>query len=182
MPPQGVIQKAIVLGGVVAPPVPPTDDLTLIQAQTIAGSAVQDVTFASLNGDVDEIYLLIFRVKNAYNGAIGINLLPNNVSTNQTSYYHVYTSGHTIGSGGGWGLTYQNALNTLAVGKTWIYAKTGFYRFYIMHGYRTGDQGGVHQSGHWTDTATNITSLVLHSSQASSIAVGSSFYLYKPKV
>jgi hypothetical protein len=154
--------------------------LVLIEKKTVAGSAVQDVTFASLNGDVDELYILIYRVKNAYNGVMNLSLQPNGLTTNQTSYYHIYTSGHGVGGGAGsWGLNYLTALNAYGYGKVWIFAKTGQYRSYLQHGYRTGDQGGLHQMGDWSDTSTNITSLVIHSDRAGGIAVNSTFELYR---
>ena len=154
---------------------------TLIQTQTVAGSPVQDVTFSSLNGDVDIIYLMLFRIQNAYNGVTNIFLYPNNLATNHADYYHFYGASHSFGSGSarGFPIGYLSALNVWEVGELMMFAKTGMARFYVLDAYRTGSLGNTNRSSHWSDTSTNVTSLVVHADRAGGIAVGSTINLFK---
>jgi hypothetical protein len=155
--------------------------LTLIERKTIAGSAVQDVTFASLNGDVDVLYLLTSLIKNGYSGATSFYIYPNNQTSNTTHYNHYAGSGHGIWSAGnaGWLIGVNDAIARWDFCETLIWAKTGLYRLYVSENWRTVGNLALSRSGHWTDTATNITSLVIHADRATGIDVGSIFTLYK---
>ena len=53
--------------------------LTLLETITVTGSAVASFTFSGLNGDVDKLYKLLWRL--VVNGTCTVDIKPNNLST-----------------------------------------------------------------------------------------------------
>lgn len=147
-------------------------------------SAGTSHTFAGLDGDEDEIYLLVFRI--IKNGAptITTTIRPNGLTTNQaTQQFHRGTnSGNTststvlmAGDGG--------ASGSVETGRVWIHAKTGTRRTFESLRIQTvsSDLLLVEAFAYWNETATNITSLEVVCDQASGIGAGSYLRLYKLK-
>ncbi len=151
-----------------------------VEEQVIAGADVQDVTFSGLLGDTDEEYLLVGRiVKSA--ATVEYSLEPNNVATAQKST--------RIRAGGG-GVAEVNA-NTMQIAKPGadilmyfeleLLAHSDHWRMCRINGVhaRTGASPNRFTNGSfWEESATEITSLVVHADTAAEIKIGSSFILY----
>jgi hypothetical protein len=156
--------------------------LDLVENHDFAAPATS-YTFAGLDGDTDEVYLLTYRIIKAVGAATNVVVQPNALTTNQltkivfggsSSGSDSYTDLRIIASG-------SLTTGDVAEGRFWFAAKTGAIR--------TGraawaDTDGVNlylhdTAEHWTDTVVNITSLKVLSSQANGIGTGSYLRLYK---
>jgi hypothetical protein len=170
--------------------------LVLIESQ-IVPSHTQTVTFSNLDGDSDRFYLLKFKVKKNGGGsgtAYNYYLRPNGVTSNLSSQQFFPFMTTTGGSSGVstssdasaitlFGTTYQIGYWD---GFVHISAEKTVPRLFNIRSDRyTDNAAGTIQlglgrtSGRWNETSTNLTSLVIHCSQASGIAAGSDFHLYK---
>jgi len=137
----------------------------------------------ALDGDVDEEYVCRYRF--VKNGNPVYSLQPNGIATGQ-SFEAVVSAG---------GVASASALTELRItgasvgaeeyhGEFRLHAKTGRPRRF-----KTADTGidtssfdvsfYVNGGGAWSDTSTNVTSLVIASSLASGIGIGSTFELYR---
>ena len=157
------------------------EKLELIEHKT--PSAQSSVTFENLNGDTDEKYLLILDL--GFDTASNVlTLKPNNIATDQkTSLYYVYTSNH--GNSNSPNIRIGSSDNNKANrcrSKTLILAKTGNYRRFEtnINIYGVGNTTPINMWGwcQWSDTTTNITSLVVD------VDVGTftgDIYLYRVK-
>jgi hypothetical protein len=146
----------------------------------VTGSAVQTITFSGLNGDLDIRYRIEGYTVNVANGA-SIVFKPNNVGTNQLireDYgpanqdlsFLEFGAAFVSGSGG----------YSLITGD--FDAKTGKPRKFQAQCLSISN-GALAQRynnfGVWTDTSTNVTSLVITSAGVN-FAVGSIFCCYTP--
>ena len=157
------------------------EKLELIEHKT--PSAQSSVTFENLNGDTDEKYLLILDL--GFDTASNVlTLKPNNIATDQkTSLIRVYysSSSRTNASDIRIGTSDSNKANRCR-SKTLILAKTGNYRRFEtnINIYGVGNTTPINMWGwcQWSDTTTNITSLVVD------VDVGTftgDIYLYRVK-
>lgn len=145
------------------------------------GAAVQDHDISGLNGDVDGGYELWIYLINAA-GTSALTIQPNALATNQAGPTIYYQSVSVLGTDRT-ALNVCYALNTGNAGAgqshVFIQSTTGKSRLMIADSVNGGSAAGtaIHELNKvlWTDTATNITSLRLHSSIASGIGVGSIF-------
>lgn len=165
-----------------------TSALDLIENKDIAAPATS-VTFAGLNGDTDEVYLLVYRLVKNTAAVMLTTLRPNGVTTNQRTTYNY--SGWQGGGpvSGAFNITTMEiganggASGALEFGHLWITAKTGFAR--MGHGHWAQSDGAdllsIVNAMHWTDTAANIVSLDVVADQANGIGAGSYFRLFKLK-
>ena len=137
-----------------------------IETKTLSDAST--TTFSSLDGDADEEYLLVINVSLTRNSQAYSNLQikPNNQTSNQNS-----TARETIGSGATstisasliWVGSTSGSETGKVTGETYIYAKSGSNRNFAAKWVRTGASLTAITSlvGRWTDTSTNITSLVI---------------------
>lgn len=151
------------------------------------GVAQTSITISGLDGDTDEEYLLITRLKSDYVGSVAYYLRPNNDSGSNYGYQLIYGENTTIGAARGTSnnmeLGATDATNILSFSKHLIYAKSGYVRTALleMSAKISGTTVSVVElSGQsWNNTVDNITSLVILSSQINGLGVGSRIILLK---
>lgn len=167
--------------------------LILVSSQVVTGSAVSSVTFSGLNGDVDKNYAIVSFVKiTAASGQKFIVFKPNGLTTNlSTTRYQAIANSHAASLLSSTLAVLTEGYNgTESSSRTDINARTGGLRHFCTNSstyYITSASTAVNtlyrNLGIWLQSSTNITSLVIASSDgSSSIAVGSEFYLYKYEV
>jgi len=170
-----------------------SDGLILIESKYI-DSNTSSVTFSGLDGDVDKNYLLISRCYTVGTpGTTYLTLLkPNGLATNvstsyrwsrasTTSYLNWGTNIHPVSN-------YSNGSTSLTITK--FGAKTGMKRYiytdWSAFNAAASTLDDMEFFTTWTDTTTNVTSIVVEgldgSSAASCIGAGSTFHLYKYEV
>lgn len=148
-------------------------------------SAVTSVTISGLNGDIDIQYRLLSRVISV--GDISVVVQPNNDTTSGNyGYQNLYGNDTSILAvrttyNGFWLCGGNNNLNQA---KMLIYAKSGYVRTAISEDATqivTTTVNFIENWGQsWNNTIDNITSLVIRSSLASGLGIGSHFELWKP--
>jgi hypothetical protein len=141
----------------------------------------------SLDGDIDEAYVIEFYIPAPLAGTPDYAVKPNNISTNQVSArrYHGTSASTANTTDVGWIFNRQapNARHTS--GTIEIQAKTGKPRAYqtdAVIGAIPEDINNVWTSGNagwWNDTTTNITSIVIDSTVAATIKAGARFVLFR---
>lgn len=152
------------------------------------GSAVTSVTISSLNGDVDEDYLLLCRFVNGFNGATFYYAQMN--SDSGTNYGRQYLDGtdttvtaarvtNAVGMGVGYAST-QNYLtmSSLAINAKSGYIRTGFSKYSLSVNTTTVTQAQLN-GWSWNNTADNITSIKVTADQTNGIGVGSRIILLR---
>ena len=152
-------------------------------------SPATSVTISDLNGNSDEVYLILVWWKNNYNGAIELYLRPNNDSgANYALTYYGYQTGVGPISGyfqnkSGMRLSYIETINYMAFSYSFLYAKSGGQRVMVTHSAEkvTTELCGRGNTEHgvWNNIAYNITSLVVVSAGANGIGVGSHIIVFK---
>jgi hypothetical protein len=152
---------------------------------TVLGGAASSVTFSGLNGDTAVCYYLSSSIK--VTGNCTAYILPNNDGTaGNFGYQYLYSDGTTVGAGRsattpGFWFGYGSANTRIFLANAIIFAKTGFLRPAILQS--ASDINATSVGNGWmfgqsfTDTATNITSLVVKAS-ANNFDTGSQFDLY----
>jgi hypothetical protein len=150
-------------------------------------SAATSVTISSLLGNTDEIYIIRAKFVNNAAGAATYAVHPNNDTG--TNYGYQYIAGVdtaiTAARSTSTGLTigYNDATNKVCYSECTIYAKSGYVRTAIVHTGRsiTGttitDLYGLGES--WNNSADEITSLVIDSSSADGLGIGTRIDIYK---
>ncbi len=152
----------------------------LIERKQIAG-AVQNVTFSGLDGDADEVYKLIGRIIKPA-GVAAYRFRPNGLTTNQSMGV---TSNGTFALFGTLDfLTAVIAAGNIISFECLIHARetveaTGMDRQFIGKAMESGSALQVNDFGGVWGGAGNITSLLVSSSIASGIGIGSTFELFK---
>lgn len=162
---------------------------TLIYSTDLT-SATMSVNMSGLNGNSDELYVIIARVKGYAGGAATYSLRPNGFVANQRCTY-VRNANNVWGSG---------TATILEVGRAQAVAgeNVTLTFFIVLHSsYSTGGTtvfrsyfsfcGGSSQSvtgtyvslygGAWADPSTNMTSITFYSTW--SMQIGSSFRMYR---
>lgn len=138
----------------------------LIEEKTLPAGTTS-VTFSGLDGDSDKEYLCEFNLIIVLgNGGAGLIWKPNNSSSNQDAVQHRYHSTWDGYSGGNVSrLVYQGTTgDTVYCSGYFIFnAKTGSIRTWRGHStsYISSPTLGHSNSGVWTDTGTNLTSIVI---------------------
>lgn len=136
-----------------------------IETKTL--SSATSTTFSDLNGDTDKIYLVDFRLTISLgDGGAGLIWKPNDSADNQYSVQHRYHNTWDGYSGGTVSrLVYQgsNGDTIYCSGGFTFYAETGTPRTWRGQStsYISAPTLGHNNSGAWTDTSTNLTSIVL---------------------
>lgn len=156
--------------------------LELVERKVVTGSAVEEVAFTGLDGDVDRVYQLIALIKNADASPRTYYLRPNDVGGTDTDSSRADWDGSTVTSSGS---TYLRICSAGAgewmLADVLFYAKTGQTRMMrSIEAYESGSDGkGAVHGGVWQDTSSKVTSLVVKGSATGTIAVGSEFSLYR---
>ncbi len=157
----------------------------MVSRQVVTAASASTITFSGLNGDVDQVYRLVIKIKHnlAYgtsgilvrpNGDSGANYINSNVYGNSSGPFGSYNSGQTgifIHGGGA-------NQNTISVGEMVLNAETGNPRVATVAINQGNSLVSVLWSGTWSNTATNITSLVIEGALANAFATGTSFELW----
>ena len=157
-------------------------DLILIEKKEIT-SHTATTTFSGLDGNTDGIYVLqSFWVSDTAASPL-LYLNPNGLTTNQIS------ESANLSTSYGWANSSRNLIadnftttnQSYCVTHIWARA-AGPGATSLRRLFKTNHQRGrstFMKAGEWSDTSTNLTSLVLESSVASNIRIGSTFILYK---
>lgn len=170
--------------------------LQWIDTITVAGAAATSVTFSNagngsqlwdINGNTDEIYVCFYEIIQAVAGTCTFTLKPNNLATNQDV--------EVAGSVAGVGLAAEVTVFHLGGGVTDSEGSSGWFFFFAKDNdvpryyqsqhsvYQTapGNLTNSHttRGGLWFDTTNNVTSLVILSSIASGIGIGSKLKLFR---
>lgn len=171
----GIFQQSLDGGATWATPVP-----GLWQAIGFGASPLQDVDISNLSGDTDGSYELDLDIGSATgSGLITLSLQPNAVSTGQNGE-GFYNNGTTVAANTLTAMTIGIAGETTARcrARIEISSKTGAVRVFRCKSYTRVGTGvaSIQQFDHlieWSDTSTVITSLRIHSSAATSMAISS---------
>lgn len=162
--------------------------LELIENFDFGGDATSH-SFAGLDGDTEEVYLLVYKIIKAVAAATNVDLKPNGTATNQEMRAAYYGSGGTgnlnatalrISSNG------AAAVGWIDAGQAWIDAKTGTKRTVRANYLQSDPAAGtniyeIDAACVWNENATNITSIDVVCDQANGIKAGSYLRLYKLK-
>ena len=156
--------------------------LVLIEAHEFVAPAT-GYTFSGLDGDVDAVYLIEYRIIKAVTAALNVDIRPNGATTaQQTRGVYAGTSTGTFNPS-----TLRIVFNgsvtadDVIAGQFWLAAATGAMR--------TGRANWTDTDGTnlflldaamlWNEGATNITSLEVLADTASGIEAGSYVRLYR---
>ena len=151
-------------------------------------SASTSITISGLIGDTAEEYMLIYRFVNDYAGGAAIyGLRPNNDSGSSYGFQRLRGRDSTPealrATPTSFALTTGLAQNSLTMGEAYLYAKSGYVR--TLTNFAVDDVVGttidkVASYGEsWTNTADEITSLVIFADNTDGIGVGSRVILLK---
>jgi hypothetical protein len=151
------------------------------------GSAQTSVTISSLDGNTDGEYQLITRIINGYNGAVNYGVrLNNDTGSNygRQTQYATSTTAAAVRTAESYNrigyVSAQNQVNTYIYN---IFPKSGYTRTAIGKGsfeVSGTTVGYVALDGlSWSNTADNITSIVVLADQTNGIGVGSRIILLK---
>ena len=155
--------------------------------EKIISTAVQSVTFSGLDGDVDEIYLITASIKKGSAGGGSFFIQPNSDSGVNYSYQFLRGVNVTVSAGRatwtGLGFAVAQTTGYQGIGKGILMAKSGVQRHFLAE--RSGDMTGTTINDNleiawlWSNTGSNITSLLFSDSVANGIGIGSYITLYK---
>ena len=153
--------------------------------------AATSITISGLNGNTDVEYRLICRFVSDCDGYSNYLLRPNNDSGANYGYQYVLGNASSVLAGRSTTTTglfltdcggYASGEHKKGVSDTFIYVKSGYLRTAITK--QIGDTysstvGQILLMGSvWTNTADNITSLVIAASGVNGLGVGTSIELY----
>ena len=149
---------------------------------TVAGAAVQDVTFAGLAGDTDGNYECEIYAPSGFNAGGYFSVQPNADATNAeaTGYYQGHADGVFHGQLGG-GLIVGVGGSTAYQGKFYFASKSGRgNRLFRSEWYDT-EAGATYRYNWlgWYTGAGATTSLVIHHTAAGGIPIGTVLVLRK---
>jgi len=160
---------------------------TFVAKQTVS-SAATDVTFSSLNGDTDTVYVLQAFVKTPSGVTAALDLqLNGDTAGNYKSL--TFEIGNPAGQETQTSLSVGRMVPSMIAGGRTIftlvlYAKSGTNRIGFVDVGMTNSADGTFRrhcnTVTWTNTSSNITSLTIHEAIGSNrIDTGSEFVLYK---
>jgi hypothetical protein len=150
----------------------------------VTGSAADSITFSSLDGNTDKLYVLKCYIKMGGPAAstYSITFKPNNVTTNQAAFSRTTTTSATTPNA--YSATW--AILNAARGSEYhanidISSYIGVSRMFSATGtVYDGSAVSITESyALWSDVSTNLTSIVLAGSSTGNFDVGSAFHLYK---
>lgn len=159
--------------------------IELVETQEVTGSAVQNIDFTGLNGEVDERYIIKIQAIIGAGGLVGFQLQPNlTITANQQIDALTSTGAAASASETTTLLYYNSSTGDSYSGTIEFEAKTGNRR--AMHTEITTHDTGAADAfglagGTWDDTATVVTGLRLAGSVASAFGVGTKVQLYRQR-
>lgn len=161
----------------------------LVERKLVTANATS-YTFSTLDGNTDEIYIVIGHMLNSSGSAALYSLKPNNVTTNQTCGTNVWGGFATSSTPTIWEIAGSNTIT--ADNATWVWFRAEIYakdnansvatkRHFnsTAHYTNAGAILGESATGQWNETSTNLTSLVVFCNQANGIGDGSVLELWK---
>jgi hypothetical protein len=149
---------------------------------------VTSVTIPNLDGNTDEMYLVRCKIYNSYNGGTLYFLRPNNDTANNYGFQLIRGTSTTVSAArntaySGLYLAGNDAIDNIAQVDIFLYAKSGQIRLALIDGtdsIATTTIGYFTNYGQcWSNTADNITQMVLASSAAKGIGQGSVIEVYR---
>ncbi len=162
----------------------------LVEKKDIA-SAVTSITFSGLDGDTDEQYMMLYRIRTPGATTLAFTMRPNGITANQNTVIRTLSSSGTAATsvfpslrivGGGTSIVKQwNGLLYFDA-QTGTTARQFFAHNTIRISSTSMGFGGLRSDevvGSWDDTTTNITSLDIVCDLTNGIGIGSQFSLYK---
>jgi len=158
----------------------------IVYDQTVS-TATTTVSITGLDGDNDKVYYLFAYIVNGAASTCAYYLRCNNDSGTNYGYQYIAGSGSTASAGQVTGGTYAwfgyADQNDISVKHANIYAKSGNERVILTVAADrvagTTVTRAITVPSVWSDTSTNITSLVVTASAASGIGAGSHILLWK---
>lgn len=160
---------------------------TLVERQTVTGSATNSVTFSGLDGNADIRYKLIYVVVAGETSGAAWGARPNNDSGSNYSYSQIYANTGSAAASNGTSntLLYAGSNNTssgMAMSEQIINATSGVYRMGLSRSITQTSSTAVNYAdttGHmWRNSADNITSIVC-SGPSNCYGVGTVIELWK---
>ena len=152
-------------------------------------SAATSVTISDLEGDTDCLYRLVTRGISGYAGSAFIQIQPNADATTSNYGYQSLRGDSTTASAArattydGILCGYSTAITRLFFSDVLLYAKSGYERTALSNIVNNITGTTVSQinltGGVWDNTADEITSLRLISSQADGLGIGTHIELYR---
>lgn len=164
--------------------------LILIEKKLFTSDS-QNYTFSGLDGNTDEVYFLTGRIKNNAGAAVYYEWKPNNLTSNQNSEFSADDGGGVGNLAGGLCLSRTDSAKPINGSYVQfhinIFAKKNpnGQSFILTYDGQTTNWDGTtfknqgHIDGVWSETSTNLTSIVVNASAAAGIANGSTLALYK---
>ena len=156
---------------------------TLVEKKLITSNST-DVTFSGLDGNTDQVYFLVGRIKNASGATALYSWQPNGVTTNQT-YQRLLVTGTSTPAASTGSVLAIHALNSGVNGvvQYTIHASDNpnsqaTTRYYQGISFDT-TPALKNYAGNWNESSTNITSIVIHSDQSNGLGNGTELVLYK---
>lgn len=154
--------------------------------ETTLGTATTSLTISGLAGDIDKEYKLEARIINGYAGEIVCYIRPNNDT--DANYGRQYLLAYSTTVAGN-----RDVLNGIRMGgaesgqeclsSTILYAKSGYVRTSLTNeSYKiaTTSVGNILLMGHaWSNTADEITSLVILANRTNGLGAGTQITLWK---
>jgi len=159
---------------------------TLVQRQTVAGSAVTSLTFSGLNGNTARRYKIVSKV---ISNSASANLVCVTCNTDTTASNYPWrnissvgaAAGANTGTNAGIVVAYTAAAADVSYGEQVLDAATGAYRSALGSFYRgaTSPTEQYQWITMWLDNSSNITQLVVTAAVASGLGIGSYVELWK---
>jgi len=152
-------------------------------------SAATSLTVSGLNGNVDGIYMIEYRVVNGYAGSTGMHIRINNDSGANYGWQFILGNSttasanrYTSNTAGLWMLDFHGA-NRIGYARTLLFAKSGYRRSAITESaydiYGTTVENIVLVGQVWDNTSSNITSLVFYALDTNGLGAGTHITIFK---
>jgi len=160
-----------------------------VASTTVAGSAITSYTFSGLAGNTSLTYYFKLRIINGYNGSCNFYVYLNNDTAANYGYQTfkgatstVTAASSTTAAGIPIGVTGIGTLAHVSSSDVIIFAKSGVVRQaeQWVIGDFTGTTGvyAEHSCHSWSNTADEVTSIVVGASQTGGLGIGTSLELW----
>lgn len=155
----------------------PAPKVAYVGGTLISGSGQQTIEVTGLLGNSVDCYIVEYYLVNGAGGAVAYEIYPNGTDPGNAA--------RTQGDSGGAGFTVDdelhinNSTNDIVQGTMEVYPKSGKSRLFLLRHVahaNTANLSGltyINAGGVWTNTATQLTSIRIHSSHATGVGVGS---------
>jgi len=139
------------------------------------------VDITGLDGNSDEVYLLILRIYNPTGSQTVNSIRFNDVAINK--YYRIFidSNGSSVSTGE---TSVSNQIeilkadaNSVGTAVCYVFAKSGSQRHVLAHSYTSSIHR--HLFGRWVDTTSNLTKINIVCNTSNGIGTGSKIWVYK---